>query len=269
MESDIRFISEYRVEAPALEYQEAEVAENRDRHYRAVDEAEALDEETTEGDRFDEVADSKKSVSTDLMRINEGMKTVQILGQILRNFPGSLRREVKVEIARETIAVGLRTLKVALGGLEEANAIVGRALEQMLHDEGGVTDAIRIREKVRQFCFLLDVGLVAGVVEAIAGAVGSEHLTETYKELAAQDRSLSDRMVHLAIGLDYRRPAPLNEAAALEREVGSNVVASLVIKGMVVRFLYLFPTERAERQRVCQRLGIRIKPKMLTAPAHR
>jgi hypothetical protein len=41
--------------------------------------------------------------------INAAMKTVQVIGQSLRNFPGSLRGDLKREMALESYRLGLRT----------------------------------------------------------------------------------------------------------------------------------------------------------------
>ena len=38
------------------------------------------------------------------IRINEALKTLQVMGQVLRNFPGSLEGDMKVDIAKQAIS---------------------------------------------------------------------------------------------------------------------------------------------------------------------
>jgi hypothetical protein len=276
MDSDVRFIAEQRVELPTLEIQDIETAESRDRHYRMLDEVEEMSDSVprpvdsdvptsaVQAEDLSHDPDEDRRIG-DLLKINVAMKTIQIMGQILRNFPGSLRREVKLETAHETILLGLRTFSVALGGLASANGQFLGAFEEFERKERGVTDELRIREKASQMCFFLDMAIVMAFITSIADAIGSEHLKETYKELRANQESTPLRLIHLAIGLDYLRPAPLGDAIALDREAGGNIVVSLAVKALVINFLQLFPCDRAERQRVCQKLGIKIRPRMLAA----
>src|SRR5205807_4352990 len=78
-----------------------------------------LDQEDERRQELEEISDEDykteyKRELSDVLKINIAVKTLQVLGQILRNSPGSLRGDLKVAITKESYKVGLRTLRVLL-----------------------------------------------------------------------------------------------------------------------------------------------------------
>ena len=82
--------------------EEMDAAENR-RHAEATANAE----------------DPKAAVVVSKSSVRDGMRTIQILGQVVRNFPGSLEGDVKEALVRETYQLGLRMVADVLTGLRE------------------------------------------------------------------------------------------------------------------------------------------------------
>ena len=72
---------------------------NRERYLRRRDEDEDLDKDQPPADEGDFFGD-----------LNVALKYLQILGQVLRSFPGSLDGDTKVRLAEEASAIGLRSM---------------------------------------------------------------------------------------------------------------------------------------------------------------
>jgi len=76
------------------------------------------DSSTQEEEAYKEVTYS--SQLSDVLKVNMALKTLQVIGQILRNSPGSMRGNVKFDITKESYGLGLRVLRVVLA-LAETN----------------------------------------------------------------------------------------------------------------------------------------------------
>src|ERR1019366_9435765 len=90
----------------------ADIYEHRERHSEQIDEEEvyAPVEAIDDGDRdvaYDESLDHLK-------KMNIAFKTLQVLGQALRNFPNVLKADLKTRVAQECYSLGLRVLSVVL-----------------------------------------------------------------------------------------------------------------------------------------------------------
>ncbi|MBL7077933.1 MAG: hypothetical protein ISS31_10720, partial [Kiritimatiellae bacterium] len=69
--------------------------------------------ESPGGEKADGTAQNKEdelSATDPAMRLNAALKTLQIMGQILRNFPGSMEGDLKHDIGLACCRLGLRTL---------------------------------------------------------------------------------------------------------------------------------------------------------------
>ena len=70
----------------------------------------------SELDRFHDETDEHRALKEEnqsvegIIKLNEALKTLQIMRQVLGNFPGSLEGEIKVTIAKESQLLGLRVL---------------------------------------------------------------------------------------------------------------------------------------------------------------
>ncbi len=67
-------------------------------------------------DRIDEIFSSDQQSKVDtLSEVNKALKTIQVAGQILRTYQGSLNREGKLELTKRCTSLGMRTLTYFLG----------------------------------------------------------------------------------------------------------------------------------------------------------
>lgn len=272
MESHVRFIAQAAIEEPRLEYYETDVAENRLKYRARLDEAEALqdkpDGENREGE-VDVKVNLEQKLLDDLLNVNTAVKTVQIMGQILRNFPGSLRGDVKLEIARESYLLEFRALRVILKILAQGlpdftDAFISFEKEEaQKRDDRVPVDEIALRERADQFGYWIAIAILYSGVKWLASSVGSDQLRETYKEIMAEQSSPAFSLVDIAIKLDHFKPIPQGEIFALFKKLRGNTVGLTLLRRLVLDYLYLYPTDYDDRQRLCQKLEIRMQPKML------
>jgi hypothetical protein len=194
----------------------------------------------------------------DALRLNVALKTMQILGQILKNFPGSLKGDIKYEIASECYALGLRAMRTALRVVEDnADELIRDIAERMLKDDQG-TDEARIRRAKRIVSFLVEA-LCFGIIKKLSSSVGSETLKQTYDELLEKQSSLPVAIIDLAVKLEHFQSFPQSEFDALIDQSEKDVFPTLILRHLVFDHFYRFPRPREIKQKYCSKLDIELK----------
>ena len=91
--------------------------DNRLRILRRIDESSKRKPELRDDDELD-AEEEEKAVVSDFFKLNSAFKTVEIIGQILRNYAGSLKGDQKVDLASDCFGLALRTLSFVYNFIE-------------------------------------------------------------------------------------------------------------------------------------------------------
>lgn len=124
-----------------------DVPENKDIRLKKMDDAGYLDGHIEEG--TDTIDSEDEAVEADLMAITASFKTMEVLGQILQNYPADIDGDFKVQIIDELHKLGMRSVQAiveTMGYMEESliTAIMERAAqEQKIFNQGEVAIATR------------------------------------------------------------------------------------------------------------------------------
>ena len=211
----------------------AKVDVEKTRHYRreAADRTDAA-KNVLEHDPQLELITGSHGYSTVLpmeTKLTYAIECLQILGQILRNFTGSLPGDRKLDILSTTYRLGLRMLNALLALLREAVVNLRKTL---------VNDADTPKElsvALNQFDRLAT--LVAqlagyGMLRVISNNIGSAEIEpQAYSE--TQDRigkTNATELIDLAIKLDHLSDYPFAQIKRLAATVDDNLFAKLCLQ---------------------------------------
>jgi hypothetical protein len=237
MEEDVEFLNSiYKVVPPPLELAMGDARENRDKHNRKQDEADE------QGLAPKEPAELEVSYSTGLeefIKIGFSFKTLHILGQILRNFTGSLDGPVKLELTKECYSLGMRTLNRILGITSDLD-MMRQYIGGLVAERTGVSDKQELAGRTDLAIVWLSIMSGFGFVKRVAYAVGHSDLTKTYRRVLDEDTSLSTAVIDVAIKLDHSERIPEKELRVLKSRVSNNTYATMVIRDLVADFIYLY-----------------------------
>lgn len=205
----------------------------------------------------DESAAGITADESDIMAtIYDALKMLDILGQILKNYYGSIVGERKLELCEEAFGVGLRALASFMGLLADNVDTVVSAAEEVFAELDPSRSRERREEVARGFVFRLATLLSFVFVKRIAVAVGSKNLGETFRRVMEREPSIAVRLIDVAIKLDYLQTIPFDELEALRRITSGNALGLTVARMLVVSYLYLFEVDFGDQQRVTTLLGI-------------
>jgi len=263
MRRDVEFLEKLNPNVPGLVLMERDPDEAREESLKTKDQL----EREREGEEV--VEDSEESGEA-VRLVNSSLKTIQILGQVLRNFPGSLPAQVKFELAKECYMLGLRTLSALLKAIEDGL----NQLKKALADELAKAEDIRDREaammEARRFLFFLTESLAFGIIKEISHSIGSEELAGTLEEVLNRSPSPAVSLIDISIKLDHYREVPKKEIVELYEEVEKNIFTATLLKFLVLERFYFYPCDYRTRQSICSHLRISIRsPKFLDNPSQR
>lgn len=259
LDNDMDFLLALRPGERRVEYRETDVNADRKQRLEALDEQEAL---LDEGDIMPEMSssDPSKDMLDPLVTLTAAVKTIEILGQVLKNFPGSLDGDVKMEIAQGCYALGLRALNEIYDDFRENNTeILDDVIITLQQQSPGLgSDHAKLRAYNIVVALAEAIGLT--LVRAIASAVGSKELSQTYKRVLNQDPTPAHQLIDTSITLDHTPDFPENSVRRLARELKNNVFALAILSYCVIYHFHVFPVDRIIKQRVCRELGITYAP---------
>lgn len=192
------------------------------------------------------------------------LKTVQILGQALRNSAGSLNRERKEEIITKILGLSRRVIGEMLGCVDDDELALYMQEIELVHREHGASpskQAIRSEACGRlldlsRFCCSL-------LVTHTTRSIGSQNLQPTIRRLLGDDVAVVDRVFRLSFDLASPGKFPREDAVKLHRQLEKNEFTASVVRTLVATHMYTYFVPYNIRQSVCALMDIELEPAAL------
>jgi hypothetical protein len=213
-EGDVDFVNRLYKEAPKMLIPATDIRRNIEESRRRLDTAEAYIVPIAQDDpvQYSDGLD-------DLLKTNIALKTLEIMGQVRRNYAGALRKEEKIEIARAAYQLGLRTLNAVLH-IAEGELQGLRSFIALLIGEYKAFDEKQLEERVDRAVVYLTRRLAFNFIKKISQAVGHPILVQTYRDVLGEEGDLvSIRLVDLSIKLDHFGGFPREDVMEMSKRL--------------------------------------------------
>ncbi len=267
MEGDVEFINAMSsATPPPLELEFGDPGTRRDDFNKMRDEAKERNESMDIED--DEVAydDTLQALTKILIAI----KTLQILGQILRNFTASLEGPLKLEITRECYSLGLRTINAILSYCQGDLGSLRQYFGALISERTGITDSKKLASRTEEVIVWMGTASAASMVKRVSYAAGHVDLARIYRRVLETDGRLSVKIIDAAIRLDHFEHVPEKELEDLSRRVRKNNFAFTVIREIVADYLYFYERDFPMMQSLGEQWRIKVTaPKFLGSRSKR
>lgn len=193
------------------------------------------------------------------MQINAALKSIQILGQLLKSFPATLPGDKKKEIALVCYKLGLRTIGSFLKLADEHKASLVELFRQWLAPMKRPESSVEWEESAEKFLvYLLDL-FTTGVVSRVASSVGVPTLGPLYAEIRQENPLLPFQIIDYAIQLEHFDGFPLKQLDVMLKGNDANIFPTLVLRRLTLSHFYRFPSAIGDKQVACQRLKIELQ----------
>lgn len=255
-ESVIPEIVQLLDEVPRLVLKDRDVDQERKRSFEDQDSAvppdpDAAEKLSDESYDLDEAIKDPDTIEHFIMSI----KVIRLLGQILKNYYGSLKALPKLELAEEAYMLAFRAIhRFYVKLLVNIDGLVVR-LGRLLEEIGATTKEGREKD-AKQILFALCVVIPDMYIQEVTRSVASRNLAGTFQDVLCKNMTHGVRLIDLSIKMASRLAFPLEDALALSSDVSKDVLSSVLLKNLVLHHLYMFPLPHSERQSICDRLGI-------------
>ncbi|QHT59353.1 metallophosphoesterase [Paenibacillus lycopersici] len=254
LENDIVALNNLAIELPKIVYHNIEVKKHREEQLIAKDEMERGHQQVAVTKREQDA--SRNSAMDVAAKLNVAFKTIEILGQILRNYYGSIEATEKYFLAEESYMVGLRTLNSFLSVISDNVNNIANKIQKFIEQQEGDHNKAEIQKKAGKLLFNLCCAISYHTIIKVSESIGSKDLYSTYQKITEQHNSVAVRLIEISIKLDQSRSLPYNDIKALKEYTSDNVLATSLLKVLVINHLYMFDTDRIEKQKICSLLDI-------------
>ena len=142
-----------------------------------------------------EITDEMASEESTLTNISSAMRIMDVLGQVLRNYPGDIDGALKLQIIDEIHKLRMRTIEVlfsAMGILEDD--LILYISEQAKKKVNPLIRA-EVIKKTREFLSVMMAGATRGMIHKIAACFQNEALLPAICEAFSVKNSLSQELI--------------------------------------------------------------------------
>lgn len=266
-EHHVGFVNQLYKEAPQVLISSADLERNREEYRKKLD-------ADREADGFLQVRNEKVAYSEglpDVVKFNIAAKTLQLLGQVLRNFPGSLHKQIKVDITRSCYSLGLRVMRAVMKIAEDNLGELRLYVAEIIKEHRPSLSDSELTKTADEAVIWLTRRAAFGLIKRVSYAVGLELLSETYKRVLDESHgNTSFRLIDLSVKLDHFRAFPEDDIDELSEASRKNYFSKMVIRDMVAHFIYLFGLEDHKTlQRIGAKLDIKVSDPKFRNPRNK
>ena len=255
LQSDIGFLSDLKPALPDPFYEDNDPKVNREAMLVEMDrnnpsEVELDDMGTVEEDWDVDIDDPTVQFVT-------ALRHLEILGQVLKNFPGSLEGTVKLDITRECFHLGLRSLSVVFEMIRSDQSEFLQLISEMIRKRNPEFTAAEVNLRAKESLTGLAHLLSYGMVKRVAKSVGSRDLSNTYKRLLGETETPAFRLINSALELENSSEFPVISIREVASDFEKSPLPLSVLRHLVVSHFQLFPVDFRTKQSICATVGIR------------
>jgi len=258
LEADVEFLG--RLNPDLMEGQLTFEEKNPEETRRAALSDLDMEEEELASATWEDGPATADDAPLDLLgRLTVSLRTLQLLGQVLRNHAGVLQGDEKLDMAKECYGIGLRTLAsyFSLVDGHEKEQIESWAVLVKKHFPKAPDD--EIFRKAAQTLAGMSFAVCFGSVLRVAEAVGSDMLGVTHQRLLGEAPSAAYLLIDAAIRLGRSAEPSVAEIKDASTALAGNVTASRLLQILVLRHFHLFDVRTRTKQMLCSALGIEFR----------
>ena len=259
LDRSVDFLNKLQATIPRLMLGDGDPRENRLRLLKRIDESSKRKPDPRANGDLDDEEDEERTALNDFFKLNSAFKTVEIIGQILRNYAGSMKGNQKLALASDCFSLALRTLSFIYSFIEQhLDTFIEFFLDRLELSDVEELSVDSLLTEAKRHVFLITHWWAILIIKRLSNSAGSADLHKTYAELLENNPATSTRIVDLSIKLDHFRSFPEEEALSLADEVKDNYFSLSVLRRLIANHFYMTHADTRVRNSVCAKLEIPI-----------
>lgn len=224
--------------------------DKQEQYQKNIEQKEKFDEED-----FVEI----EFLETELRR---AIKTVEVMGCIIKNRAGSLEKKKLEKIFVESMNAHLRILSFFFEMIKSediSNAVIDIISERLIkinkESRSELSDEyLRKKAKIIFWNLIFDIGYA--IIDKIVHSLGSDKLTAIVEKVCYEVNTPASFLVKHGILMWYNKSPQIDEISKRIRGNDFSEMAKGIIKSIIVNHCYLHPISYRDKQRIESKLGI-------------
>jgi hypothetical protein len=190
-----------------------------------------------------------------VMSFYNASRSIEIVGQIIKNRKGSLSKRKLLELITELYKLGFRTIGFLGGMFGDMKSDLTITLMEKIEDSD---TRHKIEQRINLFTQVLSLQACLGIFMKLVFSIGVKELKDQYKIVAETIGSPASKLVSFSIN-SYYNEVSAYEIKLLAKELENNSVAYQILRYFVKSYLYNNHIEYKKKQKIAEALNMRIK----------
>ena len=251
--NSLSFMEDFIAGIPDLVLEHREVSKERQERDETIDEVERVDADD----------DEPGLESSDIfVSINKVFKGMEIIGQILRNRHASIHKDLLFQMVKSATDSGLRFLQYFIEISDVSRDEVVKTIEDVLREDPN-TQVQDLEKEARDTFLFMMYGVIFGVLIKTSASIGSKEADEIYDQLERNTPTPAIQLINQAITLQFKKQLDFKKLRELTGEFRSNPICRRILKEIVVQYVYMFPVDYKDKQRLSATLGLPVQTQRL------
>lgn len=234
---------------------DSNVEANKEKELLRLDEIGINDGTATEGESVIDAEISEKE--KEMASVTSALKTIEVLGQILQNYPVAIIGKEKLEIITEMHKLGMRSIQAIINtmGYVEKD-LIEYVMERALKDKKKFRRE-DVEKATRRFINMLVSGMARGMVHQVAISLNSEHLLPAAQKTFTEDDSISSKLILADLKMNCLNKFSYDEIQSLKKtfESSNEMFASRILDSIIGHYLNYNKCDHGLRTKFCNLCG--------------
>lgn len=211
---------------------------------RVVDEEDYID---------DDISEKEKEVA----EVASAFKTMEVLGQILQNYPTGVEAEDKIDIIDEIHRLGMRSVNTLVNTLMEyKNDFIEYAYEKIQQEKKNIRKE-DIIDAFQKFLHFLVSNTARSMIHQVAKTLDNEHLLGAATASFSKNQSISAKLVLLDLKINCLKKISFNDIQKLRKSFSDSneLFAMYTLDSIVGSYLNYNKCNPVQREKLCSLCG--------------
>lgn len=206
----------------------------------------------------DDYEDDIEDINQELLDVNKSYKSLEILGQIIRNRKGSMSINQLEELGTEAYSVGLRFLDYYFNIIKSMKSEIIEEIHRLIEKKKNWSNE-KITQEAKLFYWTFSYMMSLNVIRKTVLSVGHKDLIEFYSKISNQFGSEVAKLIEIDIELEFRKTIPRNKISQLWLKVKDNLVTRRLLQEILVNHLHLHYVKYDDKHWIASTLEIPIQ----------
>lgn len=224
----------------------------REENLEIQDKAEKKINKQNRSDAIEDERDDNQEMSEELIEFNKALRSIEIIGQIIKNRKGSFKIDQLIEITKELYLTTFRVIGFLGEIINVSKDYYSEVISHKLKDADGKTE---MAKKLNLFLQALSFNFCLSMFTKIIRSVGSKELRQVFDKVAEEIGTPASELVSFSIKTFYGK-LNLEELRTLNEKYKQNPVAHQIIIARVKSYIYNNYLSTNERQKITALLNI-------------